>query len=284
MKLMNVKITVIGIMALLMAMPAANAQKVLDGAWVKENTPTRRVVPYTHVREADVMWHKRIWRTIDLREKINHPLYYPTSEMEDRKSLFQALKKGIEEGTITAYGNAALDDEFTEPLTIAQAQQTLGDTVRNMIENLDNPGTFEEVVSYEEVPSAEIKRYRIKEDWFFDRERSIMDVRIIGIAPMRETYEADMVTVKGYKPLFWVYFPEARYVLANYDVFNRHNDAERRTFEDIFWKRRFSSYIIKQSNVYDRYISDYKTGIDKLLKAEEVKNDIFIMEHDLWSY
>lgn len=59
-----------------------NAQKILDKPWIKENTPTRRVVPYTHVREADVMWHRRIWREIDLREKINHPLYYP-----DRKSV-----------------------------------------------------------------------------------------------------------------------------------------------------------------------------------------------------
>ncbi len=59
--------------------------KVLDKPWVKENTPTRRVVPYTHVREADVMWHRRVWRTIDLREKINHPLYYPIQKIEKLK-------------------------------------------------------------------------------------------------------------------------------------------------------------------------------------------------------
>ena len=74
------------------------------------------------------------------------------------------------------------------------------------------------------------------------------------------------------------------YVFANYDVFNRQNDAERRTFEDIFWKRMFNSYAYKRSNVYDRQIIDYKDNIDLLLEAEEIKNDIFTMEHDLWHF
>ena len=48
-----------------------------------------------------------------------------------------------------------------------------------------------------------------------------------------------MEIIRATKRLRDIYFPEARYVFANYDVFNRQNDAERRTFEDIFWKRMF---------------------------------------------
>ena len=66
--------------------------------------------------------------------------------------------------------------------------------------------------------------------------------------------------------------------------FNRENDAEKRTFDDIFWKRMFSSYILKRSNVYDRFAVDYLTGIDKLLEAEKLKEEIFNMEHDLWHF
>lgn len=98
-KLITISFLFIG----LFASTSVDAQKVLDKPWIKENTPTRRVVPYTHVREADVMWHRRVWRAIDLREKINHPLYYPIQEIEDRKSLFDVIKLGVEEGTITAY-------------------------------------------------------------------------------------------------------------------------------------------------------------------------------------
>jgi gliding motility associated protien GldN len=108
-----------------------------------------------------------------------------------------------------------------------------------------------------------------------------MDVRIIGLAPV---YEIEKNGEKRRETMFWIYFPEARFIFANAEVFNKSNDAERRTFEDIFWKRRFSSYIYKESNVYERKISEYKTSLDALLEAEKIKEDIFVFEHDLWEY
>ncbi|MCO6499471.1 MAG: gliding motility protein GldN [Vicingus serpentipes] len=258
-----------------------SAQKILDKPWIKENTPTRRVVPYTHVREADVMWHRRIWREIDLREKINHPLYFPTIPINDRKSLFDVIKYAVvEEKTLTAYD--PVDDEFTVPLTVAEAIGKMGDSLTIMIEDEWGDPTIPQI-TYNEVTSDMIVKYRLKEDWFFDNERSIMDVRIIGICPYMIATDENG-NYKGIKPIYWIYFPEARYVFANYDVFNRQNDAERRTFEDIFWKRLFNSYILKRSNVYDRYSVDYLTGIDLLLEADQIKEEIFNMEHDLWHF
>ncbi len=275
--LATILITVVGI-------SNTQAQKILDKPWIKENTPTRRVIPYTHVREADVMWHKRVWREIDLREKINHPLYYPITPIKDRKSLFDVLKYSItEEKTLKAY-DASIDDEFTVPLTIAEAIGKMGDSITIMMEDQFGDPTIPQI-TYEPIESIDIVKYRLKEDWFFDNERSIMDVRIMGICPFA-TAIAEDGSVKGIKPIFWIYFPEARYVLANYDVFNRQNDAERRTFEDIFWKRMFNSYIYKVSNVYDREIIEYKENnpIELLYEADRIKDDIFKMEHDLWHF
>lgn len=259
------------------------AQKVLDKPWIKENTPTRRVVPYTHVREADAMWHKRIWREIDLREKINHPLYYPITPIADRKSLFDVIKQAVTvDKTLTAYSTQ--DDEFTVPLTVSEAIAQMGDSVTIMLEDEWGDPTIPST-TFNEVESIDIIKYRIKEDWFFDNERSIMDVRIMGICPFKNQLNEDG-SVRGIKPIFWIYFPEARYVFANYDVFNRQNDAERRTFEDIFWKRMFNSYIYKESNVYDRGIIEYKETepLGLLLEAERIKDDLFKMEHDLWHF
>ncbi len=256
--------------------------KILDKPWVKENTPTRRVVPYTHVREADVMWHRRVWRTIDLSEKINHTLYYPIQKIEDRKSLFEVIKDAVFEGTITTYNEKS--DEFEMPLTIAEAKVELQrpEVQLQYDEYGDVLDGFADTtwVDYE---SQDIVSYRLKEDWFFDNERSIMDVRIMGICPVRLELDENGNS-KGNVAMFWIYFPEARYVFANYDVFNRQNDAERRTFEDIFWKRMFNSFAYKRSNVYDRNNKDYLENIDLLLEAEEIKNDIFMMEHDLWHF
>jgi gliding motility associated protien GldN len=257
--------------------------KVLDKPWIKENTPTRRVVPYTHVREADVMWHRRIWRVIDLREKINHPLYYPIQPIQDRKSLFDVMKEGILEGTITAYSDA--DDEFTVQLTKAEAKAKMGRYKET--KQYDDFG--EEIIgaadsTYEEYGSIDVVEYRVKEDWFFDRERSIMDVRIIGMAPALNIIDQATGESKGKQVLFWVYFPEARYVFANYDVFNRQNDAEKRTYDDIFWKRMFNSYIYKRSNVYDRNNKDYLKGLDLILDSDNIKDDMFNLEHDMWNF
>ncbi len=265
------------------SVPISAQNKILDGIYIKEHTPTRRVIPYTHVREADVMWSTRVWRLLDLREKINHPLYYPLDPINNRKSLFQVIKEGVEEGTITAYDNPLQDDEFKLPMTKAEAKAKMGGWKKIFREDTLT-GDMVEDSAFVEVTSGAVRRYWVKEDWIFDRERSIMDVRILGIAPMKEVLDADGVTVRGYAPLFWIYFPEARYVFANYDVFNRQNDAERRTFDDIFWKRMFTSYIRKRSNVYERYFVEYLSPIDQLLESDKVKDELFKLEHDMWNF
>ncbi|MBK9176468.1 MAG: gliding motility protein GldN [Flavobacteriales bacterium] len=267
--------------------PVAKAQTptVLDGAYIKEHTRTKRVVPYTHIREADAMWARRVWRTVDLREKLNHPLYFPTEAINDRKSLFDVIKHGLMvDGSITAYdaGPLLTDDEFRKPLLRPQLEEMFSrwDTVYT--EDLVTGDMVPKLVETK-VESRDIKMYKIKEDWIFDKQRSSMDIRIIGIAPMREVRGEDG-EVRGYAPMFWLYYPECRYVFANWEAFNRENDAERRSFEDIFWKRQFSSYITKWSNAYDRGIGDYKTGLDALLEGEEIKQALFEFEHDLWNF
>ena len=74
-------------------------------------------------------------------------------------------------------------------------------------------------------------------------------------------------------------------MLINAPVFNLvKNDAERRTYDDVFWKRMFSSTIIKEANVFDRSINQYMIGLDALLEANRIKEEIFNLEHDLWEY
>ncbi|HLG02044.1 MAG TPA: gliding motility protein GldN, partial [Bacteroidia bacterium] len=130
--------------------------------------------------------------------------------------------------------------------------------------------------------AKDIKAYWIKEDWFFDRQRSVMDVRIIGLCPLQEKLAPNSNDIEGFKPLFWVYFPACRNLFARQEIFNTRNDAQRMTLDDVFFKRMFQSYVRKESNVYDRPINSYYTGLDALLEADRVKDDIFKMEHDLW--
>ena len=283
MKLRSISIVAVLASVIITALPnMSSAQNVLDGVYVKEHYPTRKVVPYTHLREADVMWATRIWRKLDLREKINHPLYYPTERIKDRRSLTQVIVEAVQEGSLTAYD--VMDDEFTLTLTKAEIEKKLMRIDTEYIENPDPPYDLQMTIIEEPFQPKTVKQYRLKEDWFFDKQRSVLDVRIIGICPVQDNIDPMTGEVRGSTPMFWIYFPEARNIFASAEVFNRYNDAERRTLEDIFWKRMFGSYVYKEKNVYDRQIQDYKNGIDQLLEAERIKQEIFYLEHDLWEY
>jgi len=283
-----------------------NAQDVLttedmNSVYKKEKHHNKRVQQYAPLRQADVMWSRKIWREIDLRQKINHPFYYPenngiigAANTDDRKSLIDVIYSAVKEGSITAYGNAVTDDEFRQPMTSDEVNK-IGGAKEEIIEVIDwdavELGADPEeakTTKLNKVPFNRniVKKWRLKEEWFFDKQRSVMDVRIIGLAPLQEDRDEVNGQILGtFSPLFWVYFKEAREILINAEVFNLvKNNAERRTYDDIFWKRMFGSTITKESSVMDRKINEYMVGLDALLEAERIKAEIFNMEHDLWEY
>lgn len=244
----------------------------------------RKPVPYPYVREADVMWAKRIWRTLDLRKKMNHPYYYPERPNGGLMSLFDIIKGSVLNGCVTAFDNPAFDDEFKVPMSVEAAADLLISKEIIEVEDPFNPGTYRKDTVVTQVESSDILQYWVKEDWFFDKQRSVMDVRILGICPLQVKKDPNSGEVVGYKPLFWIYFPQIRPILVKHEVFIGQNFAQRLTYDDIFMKRFFSSYIHKESNVYDRPIPAYMSGLDALLESEKVKENIMDFEHDLWHY
>ncbi len=242
---------------------------------VKRTTMNEKpVLPYDPVREADIFWEKRIWRVIDVREKMNQSFTYP--EMPFAKILLDAATNG----EITVYSTE--DDKFSYPLTMDDVANKMGsvDTV-----DYFDPETYETSIKVvrNELDPTDIQRFRIKEVWFFDEESSTMQVRILGIAPLQDVKDENG-NFQYENPMFWVYYPEARQMLARQKVFNDNNDASPTSWEDLFEMRYFSSYIFKQSNVQDRRLQDYLAGVDMLLEGQKIKQEIFNFEQDLWSY
>ena len=264
----------------------AQVSNVLDGAYVKETNITKRVVPYPYLREADVMYTKRIWQKIDLREKMNQQFYYPIRPIQDRKSLIDVVREALlVEGSLVAYGTgpAGDDDEFRFSLTQNEVDSILNPVVYIPEIDLETGEKIGDRPQKIAIESESIKQYLVKEDWIWDRQRSERYVRIIGIAPLMENFD-DEGQSKGFSTLFWLYYPECRYVFANAEVYNMFNDAQRRTYEDIFQKRYFTSYVVKESNVYDRSIQSYARGLDALAESQRIKDELFLLEHDLWHY
>lgn len=305
------------------------SEGVVDGVYIQEHIPTKRMIPYEYVREADVIWSRRVWSFIDLREKMNHPLYYPFDFYIDsnwvknatRWSLWTVIKHHVLAGDLTVFepknpfddfGQITPDgDQFKYPLRPQPGLNYYTDT--NYKEDIDfylnilGAKTFvavpsvltgEDSVVYDPftgesttimttaqekavILSENIVQYRLKEEWFFDKERSVLDIRILGIAPViyQEAKEGGK-----YQELFWLYFPHCRFVFNNYFVYNDANDAQWMSFDDLFWKRKFTSVMYKESNVYDRKIESYRTGVDALMESEKIKEEIRTLEHDVWSF
>lgn len=271
----------------MISMSELQAQSVIGPdcqyAWAKTDSRNKKPVPYPYVREADVIWSKRVWRVLDMREKMNHPLYYPLQPLADRQSLFDVIKSGIRSGEITAYSNPVLDDEFQSPMSKVEAEKIFVKTENMAIEDLESPGIYRDTAVLSELSSASVMQYWIKEDWFFDKQRSVMEVRIVGICPLKENYD-EKGELRGLTPLFWIYYPQARNLFVKHETFVRHNNARRMNYDEIFMKRFFASYIYKESNVYDRRIDEYASGLTALQEGEEIKKELLEYEHDFWHY
>ncbi|MEM9919799.1 MAG: gliding motility protein GldN [Bacteroidota bacterium] len=234
----------------------------------------RRVLPHPPLREADIFWERRIWRLIDVREKMNLPFVYPENPF------FEILARAAEEGDLSVY--SAEDDKFNEALSTEELEQILFRVDTIAVPDPDNYEIRYEVVR-ERLFYEDIRRFRLKEVWFFDEQTASLQVRILGIAPLKDVRD-EHGNFRYEQPLFWFYYPELREVLARHRVFIEGNDRAPISWEDLFEMRFFASTIYKESNVRDRRLKDYLSGVDRLLEAEKIKKELFNFEHDLWSY
>lgn len=277
----------LGIVALLIgAIKQESKAQIVDGAFKRTDLNNRKPTSLPYIREADAIWSKKVWRIIDLREKINQPLYFPTKEIEGRFNLINLFLEGIKNGKLTAY-DAKNDDEFKVPMTFEQVKESFGATTRTqMVRDVDTGELKPKVVSGE-IRAEEVKQFMIKEEWFFDKQTSSMNVRVIGICPIQEFFREGDVNQESVqrRQVFWIYYPEAREIMASNAVFNPQNTARNASFDDIFLKRKFNSYIVKEENIYNnRDISQYLSSKDAMLESKRIESSIFDYEQNLWEY
>lgn len=255
-----------------------SAEAPIDDVVKKEIMGQRKVLPYQPIRESDIFWEKRIWRIIDVREKMNLPFAYP------EEPFFKILSDAATKGDLPVYSTDEDGAKFKKRLST--------DDVLSMLSKTDtvvtfDPETYEEKLRIvrNDINWEDVKRFRVKEVWFFDKETSTLQVRILGIAPMIDVRDNEG-NFRFEKPMFWVYYPHAREMFARHRVFTMGGNTNVTTsWEDMFEMRHFASYIYKESNVYDRKLEDAGyLGVDLLMQSERIKNEIFNWEHDLWQY
>ena len=258
----------------------AERERPRDGVFERRAVEERKPVELPYVREADVLWSKRIWQNIDVRQTMNQPLYFPEDPAGGYRSLMQLLQDSIMSGAIRAYG---VDDESFEedPLDPEELFRSLGRTEEFTPEGETTPQTV--VIDFN---PNEVFIFRIKEEWFVDARRGMMDVRIIGLAParlVRDEETGEFLDV--FETLFWIPFEDARESLATAPVYNRRNDGQQISYDDFFIRRFFNSTVYREQRPDGRVISEYfDDRLDQLLEADRIREDIRNFEMDLWHY
>lgn len=268
--------------------PSLRNDNAIQSNLVKDRTP----LDYEHIREDDATYMQRIWREIDVHEKMNIPFVYKAEGDRGNQRFIMILLNAIKNGEITAFSAVGGDDRFTTPLPFSEiAELMVGKPKNSQIPDWANDPDGSKGLMKDTTISAEfnpdlVERYWIKEDVVFDKESSRMYTRILGIAPLKTILNEDG-SFRAVTPVFWIYYPDLRPMLAKFDVYNGRNFGARMSWEELFESRMFASRIIKSTinNPNDYYITNYiKDPILALLEGENIKEKVFNYEQDLWSY
>ncbi|MES2616872.1 MAG: gliding motility protein GldN [Bacteroidota bacterium] len=237
----------------------------------------RPVIAYPYLREADVKFSRRVIRCIDTRQKMNKQLEWPRQPLN--KMLYEMTVKG----DFVAYRTDSLLSFYnTEDFVVRGGYET-------PIWIQDDP--TDASIGHDSIIKIpydynNIHKYWIMEDWIFDYKHSVFKPRIIALAPVFQRVVGGVKT--GDDALCWLAMDQLRPTLANTEMFNRYNDAARLSYDDFFQMRIFDSYIVYESNNFDLTINRFTEysddGVKALIKSDEIKNDLFIFEHDLWQY
>ena len=262
--------------------PSLRQDNAFDKSAINERTP----LPYEHLRWDDALFAEKVWRELDLREKMNMPFRYKAEDDNGDQRFVMILLRAVQNGEVVAFS----DDRFSTPLdSVARSTMASGGTPDTIPQtDVNDPSKIIRYVITEKAFDAdEVTKIRIKEEWVFDRESSRMFVRILGIAPLKTVYLPNGEE-RGTSTMFWVYYPDLRPILAKYEVYNPKNMGNgRMTWEELLESRMFSSYITKSTldNASNRTIKQLiKDPILGLLEGDNIKDRIFNYEQDLWSY
>lgn len=293
MKVRNFLTTVLGIFVVSGVFAQANILNAKKPEDIGKKTEAQlmmdndKPLEYGYVDDRDIMFSKMTWERIVLDERVNFPLYYPVDTNNigaNRRSLFDVLMKAVKNGDIK---NIYSDSYFTTKRTLKDIQDAMVmvDTSDVGIDQFNAEGYVdEEYIIRREISSYDVKEYRIKGLWYFDKRQGELRYRLLGIAPVTPDVNFLDAEQQDLVELFWIFYPEAREVLHKAKAFNNKNSAMPISFDHLLNSRRFNALMYKEENVYgDREITEYipDNALMQLLESERIKEKIRDFEQDM---
>ena len=259
----------------------------------------------------DVIWARYVYRIIDMRYKQNYQLYFPTkSDDADYRNLFKVITDAVVDGLpIFEKNMETIKPDFKQEPIARNVIPTMFMADDPLADYSDDPTHFdiefsdamlihydsvEDELSFHFYPFEKLVKnqlkYLIQEVVFFDKHTSRLYTKIMGIAPLQSDKistrdNSDIMGSLRESVMFWIPFDELRpYLAMQYAIPNR-NEVKRVTFDEFFQKRLFSSYIVGEGNMYNRWIPDYSGTEEQIKKEQErIATELLNFEQDLWEY
>ncbi|MBO7458775.1 MAG: gliding motility protein GldN [Paludibacteraceae bacterium] len=259
----------------------------------------------------DVIWSRYVYRIIDMRYKQNYPLYFPTkSDDADYRNLFKVITDAVVDGMpIYEKNMETIKPDFKqEPIsrnlipTMFMADDPLADysddpthfDISSSDAMLVHYDSIEDELSFHFYPFEKLVRnqlkYLIQEFVFFDKHTSRLHIKILGIAPLQSDKistrdSSNIMNSLRESIMFWIPMDKLRpYIAMQYAIPSR-NETKRVTYDEFFQKRLFTSYIVGEGNMYNRYIPDYAKKEEEVKKEQaRIAEELLNFEQDLWEY
>jgi len=240
-----------------------------DGYYNYDAFKGAKPIPLPNVSMGNVRFYKRIYRDIDLNDSVNNVMAVSGS------SLIEIIVEGVKNGSLIAFDANSTNanpngDGFTVPLTPAQAMATLVDSV--LVPHFDDNGnqTGAEMKLNDFNPSS-VMKFRVKEDIFYDNQRSRIETRIVGIAPLKKI-EATGELINE-QPAFWLYYPQCREVFVTKAITDPRRNINNENFDDFFLQHSFKSTIVKEAGPADEKIN-----------SDDMEKQIARYKKETWKY
>ncbi|MBQ4376748.1 MAG: gliding motility protein GldN [Bacteroidales bacterium] len=290
----KVLLSILAVVALAMA---SNAQSVIDADdgrnpndfYQQGIVVGKRAMPYPFLRESDVVWRTTIWRKIDFNESFNQFFYFPFEQeksAQGRINLVNLILNAVKNGSFEIYE----DDDMKVPQDVETAlAQTRSRSTKETEVGEDEWGEpiIQIDTTFEDLDAATVKMAQLKEFWYIDKQDTRQKVRIVGMA-FQYTKDVIKAGEAGQQTdwTFWVPmdFMTVRQVLVNANAYDENNDVAERSYDDVFVQRYFDSYVTRESNVHNREITTYLTGVDAIYESQMIEEKIFDIESDMWEY
>ncbi|WP_159730254.1 gliding motility protein GldN [Sphingobacterium sp. 18053] len=246
-----------------------------DGFYQANNMEDAVPFAYPEVNKKNIRFYKRVWRDIDLKDEKNNILAIPGN------SLIEVVMKAIEKGKLSLYSPD--DDSFKGRLSAQEGMARFADSV--LVPIFDGEGNqIDSKMALNEFDPARVTKFRIKEDIFFDKQRSRLETRIIGVAPlMNITTSAELAESVGATPAFWLYFPQLRYSLIQVDISDPDKGLYDMTMDDFFVQNKFASSIVRESSPgMLQNLKETENG-GQQLDGKKVEEKLDAYKKKLWS-